>query len=81
VFENRALGRIFGPKRDEVRGEWIKVCNEELNNLYSSLNIVSDGQIRSMRWSGHVALRGREEVHTGFWEGIVKGKDHLETQA
>ena len=53
VFENRALGRIFGPKRDEVTGEWIKVCNEELNNLYSSLNIVSGDQIKKneMEWA------------------------------
>ena len=40
VFENRVLRRIFGPKRDEVTGEWRKLHNEELNDLYSSLNIV-----------------------------------------
>ena len=40
VFENRVLRRIFGPKRDELTGEWRKLHNEELNNLYSSINIV-----------------------------------------
>jgi len=40
VFENRVLRRIFGPKRDEVTGEWRKLHNEELNELYASLNIV-----------------------------------------
>jgi hypothetical protein len=40
VFENRVLGRIFGPKRDEVTGEWRKLHNEELHILYSSLNII-----------------------------------------
>ena len=48
VFENRALGRIFGPKRDEVTGEWIKLYNEELNDLYSSLNIVSGNKIKKI---------------------------------
>jgi hypothetical protein len=40
VFENRSLRRIFGPKKDEVKGEWRKLHNEELNDLYSSINIV-----------------------------------------
>ena len=52
VFENRVLGRIFGPKRDEVTGEWRKLHNEELNNLYSSPNIVQVMKSRRMRWPG-----------------------------
>jgi hypothetical protein len=55
VFESRVLRRIFGPKRDEVTGEWRKLHNEELNELYSSHNIVRVIQPRRMRWSGHVA--------------------------
>jgi len=55
VFENRVLRRIFGPKRDEVTGEWRKLHNEELNNLYSSPNIVWVIKSRRMRWAGHVA--------------------------
>jgi len=55
VFENRVLRRIFGPKRDEVRGEWRKLHNEELNDLYCSSNIVRVIKSRRMRWAGHVA--------------------------
>ena len=49
MFENRLLRRIFGPKRDEVKGEWRKLCNEELNDLYSSPNIVQVIKSRGMR--------------------------------
>jgi hypothetical protein len=55
VFENRVLRRVFGPKRDEVTGEWRKVHNEELNDLYSLPNIVRVVKSRRMRWAGHVA--------------------------
>jgi len=58
VFENRVLRRIFGPKRDEVTGEWRKLHNEELNNLYSSPNIVWVIKSRRMIWAGHVARMG-----------------------
>jgi hypothetical protein len=58
VFENRVL-RIFGPKRDEVTREWRKVQNEELHNLCSSPSIIIMIKPRRMRWTGHVALRGR----------------------
>ena len=53
------LRRIFGPKRDEVRGEWRKLYNEDLNNLYSSPNIVRVIKSRRMRWAGHVARMGQ----------------------
>ena len=55
VFESRVLRRIFVPKRNEVTGEWRKLHNEELNDLYSSPNIVRAIKSRRMRWSGHVA--------------------------
>jgi hypothetical protein len=55
VFENRMLRRIFGPKRDEVTGEWRKLHNEELNDLYSSPIIVQMIKWRGMRCAGHVA--------------------------
>ena len=67
VFENRVLRRVFGPKRDEVKGEWRKLHNEELNDLYSSSNIVQVLKSRRMRWAGHVALMGRGEAYTEFW--------------
>jgi hypothetical protein len=52
VLENRVLRRIFGPKRDEVTGEWRKLHNEELNGLYSVSNIVRVIKSRRMRWTG-----------------------------
>jgi hypothetical protein len=63
VFENRVLRRVFGPKRDEVTGEWRKLHNEELNDLYSLLIIVRVVKSRRMRWAGHVARMGRKRVH------------------
>jgi hypothetical protein len=64
VFENRVLRRVFGPKRDEVTGEWIKLHNEKLNDLYSLPNIVRVVKSRRMRWGGHVARMGEgKDVH------------------
>ena len=61
VFENRVLRGVFGPKRDEVTGEWIKVHDEELNDLYCSPNTFLVIKSRRMRWAGHVARMGGEE--------------------
>jgi len=58
VFENRVLRKIFGPKRDEVKGEWRKLHIKELNDLYSSPNIVRMIKSRRMRWASHVACMG-----------------------
>jgi hypothetical protein len=67
VFENRVLRRIFGPKRDKVTGEWRKLPNEELNDLYCSPNIVRGIKSRRMGWTGHVArVRGQERCIQGF---------------
>jgi hypothetical protein len=60
VLENRVLRRIFGPKRDEVTGEWRKLHNEELHNLYSSPDIIRQVKSRRMRWAEHVARMGEE---------------------
>ena len=64
MFENRVLRRVFGPKRDEMTGEWRKLHNEELNDLYSLPNIVRVVKSRRMRWAGHVARMGDDSgVH------------------
>jgi hypothetical protein len=60
VFENRVLRRIFGPKRDEVMGEWRKLYNKELRDLYSSPNIITIIKSRRMRWAQHVAHMGEK---------------------
>ena len=60
VFENMVLRRIFGPRTDEVTGEWRRLHKEELNDLYCSPNIVRVIILRRMRWAGHVARMGEE---------------------
>jgi len=60
VFENMVLRRIFGPRKDEVTGKWRRLHNEELNDLYSSPNIVRVIKSRRMKWAGHVARMGEE---------------------
>jgi hypothetical protein len=77
VFENR---RIFGPKWDEVTGEWRKLHNEELHNLYSSPDIIRQIKSRRMRWAGHVARMGEDRNCTRFWWESPKDRDHLEDQ-
>jgi hypothetical protein len=58
VLENRVLRRIFGPKRDEVTGEWRKLHIGKLHNLYSSADIIRQMKSRRMRWAGHVSRIG-----------------------
>jgi hypothetical protein len=77
VFENRVLRRIFGPERNEATGEWRRLHNEELNDFYSSPNIIWVIKSRRMRWAGHVARMVKREVHTGFWWGDLREGDHL----
>jgi hypothetical protein len=60
VFENRVLRRIFGPKRDEVTGEWRKLHNEELRNFYSSPSIIRIVKSVRISWAGHVARMGEK---------------------
>jgi hypothetical protein len=76
VCENRVLRRIFGPKR--VTGEWRKLHNEELHNLYSSPDIIRQVKSRRIRWAGHVARTGEESKVYKVWVGKPEGKRPLE---
>jgi hypothetical protein len=76
VFENRVLRRIFGPKMDEVTGEWRKLHNKELHDLYSSPSIIRIIKSRRMRWAGHVARMGRRGTLTDYWWEGRRERDH-----
>jgi len=76
VFENTVLGGIFVPRSDEVRGEWRKLHNEELNYLYSSPNIVQVIKSKRIRWAGHVARMGDERVVYRVLVGKPEGRNH-----
>ena len=78
VFESRRLRRTFGPKRDEVTGEWRELHNEELNDLYCTPNIFRVIKSRRLRWAGHVARLGKGEVRTEFLWCDLREVDHLE---
>jgi hypothetical protein len=81
VFDNRVLRRVFGLKRDEVTGEWRKLHNEELNDLYSLPNIVWVVKLKRMRWVGHVARMGEERRVHRVLVGKPEGKEAIgETQ-
>jgi hypothetical protein len=77
VFENRVLRRIFGPKRDEVRGEWRRLHNEELHDLYSSSNIIRVLKSIRMRLAEHVARIGEGRVAYRILVGRPEGRRPL----
>jgi len=78
MFENMVLRRIFGPRRDEVTGKLRRLHNEELNDLYSSPNIVRVIKSRRIRWAGHVACMGEERGCIGSCWGNRREGDHWE---
>jgi hypothetical protein len=80
MFANRFLRRIFGPKRDEVTGEWRKMHNEELHILYSFPNIIRQIKSRRMRWAGHMARLGEERNVYKVLMGKPEGKRTLGRQ-
>jgi len=77
VFENRVLRRVFEPKRVEVTGEWTKLHNEEMNDLYSLPNIMRVVKSRLMRWAGHVARMGEDRGVHRVLVGKPEGKRPL----
>ena len=77
MFENRVLRRIFGPKRDEVTGEWRKLHNEELSDLYCSRNIFRVIKSSRKRWAGHVARMGEKRRVYRVLVGKPEGKRSL----
>jgi hypothetical protein len=80
VFENRVLRRIFGPRRDEVTGEWRKLHNEELHNFYSSPNIIRMIKSRRMRWAEHIGQMGEMRNAYRRLVGKPEGKRPLGRQ-
>jgi hypothetical protein len=76
VFENRVLRRIFGPKRNEVTGEWRKLHNEELRDLYSSPSIIRIIKSRRMRWASHVARMREKRNSYRLLVEKPEGKNH-----
>jgi hypothetical protein len=77
VFENRVLRRVFGPKRDEVTGEWRKLHNEELQTFYLLPDIITQIKSRRMRWAEHVTRTGEDRKAYTFLVGKPEGKRPL----
>jgi hypothetical protein len=77
VFENRVLKRIFGPKRNEVKGGWRKLHNEEPHSLYSSPSIIRMIKSKKMRWAGHVARMREKRIAYRILVGKTEGKRPL----
>jgi len=77
MFENMVLRTIFGPRKDEVTGDWRRLYNEELNDLYSSPNFVRVIKSRRMRWAGYVARMGEERVVYRVLVGKPEGRRQL----
>jgi hypothetical protein len=74
--ENRVPRRIFGPKLDEVAGEWRKLPNEKLHNLYFTLRIIRMIKPRRMRWTGYVVRMGKRGTHTSYWWNSQNDRGH-----
>jgi hypothetical protein len=77
VFETKVLRRIFGPKRDEVTGEWRNLHNEELHDMYSSPSIIRIIKARRMRWAGHLARIGEKRNACRLLVGKPEGRRPL----
>jgi hypothetical protein len=78
LFGERALNKLFVTKREEMAGDWRRLHNEELYNLYASPNIISAIKSTRMGWAGHVARMGDMRSACNIWLGNLKGRDHSE---
>jgi len=72
------LRKIFGPKREEVIGEWRRVHHEKLYDLYSTPDIIPMIKSKTMRWTGHMARVAERRMHAGFWWVNMREMDYLE---
>ena len=77
MFENKVLRKIFGAKRDEIRGEWRKLYNADLHTLYSSPNIIRNLKSRRLRWAGHVAHMEQSRITYRVLVGKPEGNRPL----
>jgi hypothetical protein len=80
VFKNRVQKQIFGPKTEEIRGNWRKLRNKELSDLNCSPNIIAIIRSRKMGWADMWHGWKRRELFTGFWWGNLKEGDHFEEE-
>ena len=78
MSENRARREVCGSKRDNVTGEWRKLPDEELNDVYCSTTIIRVMKSRRMLWARHVTRMGRGELHTGLGWGKLRERDYVE---
>jgi hypothetical protein len=81
VFKNWVLRKVRGSKMDKVTGDWRKLHNDELCDMYSSPNIICVLKWRRMRWVSDMVQMGKREVRAGFWQGNLKERDKFENQS
>jgi len=77
MFENMVMRKLFGPKRDEITGAWRRLHDEELHDLYSSINIIGMIKSRRMRWAGYVARMGERRGACRVLVRKLEGEERL----
>ena len=77
MFENRVLKKIFWPKRNKITWEWRRLQNEEVYDMFASLDVMWVTRLRRVRWVEHVACMAEREIYKVFWWGNRRERDHL----